>query len=320
MKEEETTVEIRGGVVVAGEALIDLIPASEGALRPVPGGGPFNVARTIARLGAPCQFLGALSTDAFGRRLRAVLASDGVDLGLSASTDLPTTLAVAELDEAGAASYQFYFSGTAAASLGREDVDEAVLARAAAFHVGTLGLVMEPIGSLIEALVMGLGSDVTLMVDPNCRPSATPDRRSYVRRVEALVARADIVKASSDDLRYLFPEMNATEAIGELLRLGARLVIATAGGAPVSVAGGDGLQFTVPVPRIQIADTVGSGDAFGGAFLAWFARGGFRKADLLDRDKVEEGVREAIAAAAITSQRVGADPPTRDELFDARAT
>src|SRR5262245_28693087 len=97
-------------IVVAGEALVDLIATPDGALRAVPGGGPFNVARTIARLGQRCRFLGALSTDGFGRRLRQALAADGVDLSLATSTDLPTTLAVADLDALGAASYQFYLS------------------------------------------------------------------------------------------------------------------------------------------------------------------------------------------------------------------
>lgn len=319
MRAAERTIDVRNSVVVAGEALIDLIPTTEGGLRAVPGGGPFNVARTIARLGQPCLFLGALSTDGFGRRLRAVLSADGVDLGLASSTDLPTTLAIADLDATGAASYQFYFSGTAAASLGPDDVDGAVLENVGAFHVGTLGLVMEPIGSLIETLVAALPSDVVLMVDPNCRPSATPNRESYLRRVRALVARADIVKVSADDLRYLFPERASAEAAAELLGWGARLVLTTAGADPVSAAGADGLRIEIPVPPIQVVDTVGSGDAFGGGLLAWFARRGFRRADLSDRGALEEGIREAIAAAAITSQRTGADPPTAGELAAALA-
>jgi fructokinase len=305
---------VRNEIVVAGEALMDLIATPDGTLRAVPGGGPYNVARTIARLGQPCRFLGALSTDGFGRRLRGALIADGVDLTLAVSTDLPTTLAIAELDAAGAAVYQFYLTATAAASLRADVLEGGALNGVGAFHVGTLGLVMEPIGSLIESLATGLGQDAVLMVDPNCRPSATPDRESYVRRVRVLVSRADIVKLSSDDLHYLFPELDSADAVGELQRWGARLVITTAGAGPVNVAGTNGLRFEVPVPPIRVADTVGSGDAFGGAFLAWFARRGFQRADLSERSALEEGVREAIAAAAITSQRIGADPPTRSEL------
>ncbi len=103
-------------IVVAGEALFDLVLTEDGAVRAHPGGGPFNAARTIGRLGAPVTFLGGISTDAFGRRLAAMLAADGVDHPAELVTDAPTTLAVAELAGDGGASYRFYTDATAAAT------------------------------------------------------------------------------------------------------------------------------------------------------------------------------------------------------------
>ena len=94
-------------IVVAGEALIDLIVASDGRISAIPGGGPYNTARTIARLGGDVAFVGRLSSDRFGRTLRAALTADGVRLDLVSATDDPTTLAVAELDSHGTASYRF---------------------------------------------------------------------------------------------------------------------------------------------------------------------------------------------------------------------
>src|SRR5437016_3262408 len=92
----------RALIVVGGEALIDLILAPDGQLRARAGGGPYNVARTIARLGQRSAFLGVLSDDAFGTRLRQYLTNDGVDLTWALTTTAPSTLAVAELDAFGA--------------------------------------------------------------------------------------------------------------------------------------------------------------------------------------------------------------------------
>src|SRR3712207_256934 len=104
-------------VVVTGEALIDLVLARDGSLAGHPGGGPYNVARTIGRLEQPVAYLGCVSTDGFGARLRRELEDDGVALGTVIGTDAPTTLALAQLDEAGVAQYRFYASGTSAPGL-----------------------------------------------------------------------------------------------------------------------------------------------------------------------------------------------------------
>lgn len=101
-------------IVVAGESLVDLIGGEHGTLRPLPGGGPFNVARGLARLGMDVAFLGAISDDAYGRTLREALRADGVDLRAVVPSALPTTLALAQLDADGAAGYRFYAEGTAA--------------------------------------------------------------------------------------------------------------------------------------------------------------------------------------------------------------
>ena len=105
-------------ITVAGEALIDIVVGASGAMRAVPGGGPFNVARTVARLGGECQFLGTLSEDPFGEQLRASLRRDGVRRGRGPGEHVaPTTVAIAQLDELGVADYRFYIEGTAAAQL-----------------------------------------------------------------------------------------------------------------------------------------------------------------------------------------------------------
>ena len=124
---------------MAGEALIDLVPADDGRLVPHPGGGPFNTARALGRLGCPVAYLGRVSTDRFGAQLAGLLAADGVRLDAHVRTDDPTTLALVDLDARGAAAYRFYTAGTAAAGLTAEAALGALPADAAYLHVGRSG-------------------------------------------------------------------------------------------------------------------------------------------------------------------------------------
>jgi fructokinase len=159
-----------GQVVVTGEALVDLVVAGDRRLDAHPGGGPYNVARTIGRLGQPVSYLGRISTDGFGTRLRRELAEDGVSLDAVISTDAPTTLALVELDDAGVARYRFYVEGTSAVGLTLPEATAALPGHVGALYVGTLGLVLEPMATTLEALVERVGDATLVALDPNCRP------------------------------------------------------------------------------------------------------------------------------------------------------
>lgn len=300
-------------IVVAGEALVDLLVHPDGRLAAVPGGGPFNTARTIARLGVEAAYLGVLSTDRFGGVLREAMAADGVDLSLAGTSDAPTTLAIAELDADGVASYRFHTAETAAPELRADGVRAALARRPQALHVGTLGLVLEPMASALAAGVATAGEDTLVMVDPNCRPAVIRDRAAYLERLRGVLAHADVVKVSGDDLAYLAPGSPPGEAARAILNAGASVVLVTDGAAAVSVLTRDG-AFDVPVPSGPVVDTVGAGDAFGGAFLARWIERGWGRAELADAVALHEAVTIAIEVASLTCQRPGADPPRRDEL------
>lgn len=300
-------------IIVAGEALIDLIVHPDGRLGAVPGGGPYNTARTIGRLGGQVAFLGRLSTDRFGALLRSGLEADGVDLGPSVSCEAPTTLAVAELDDHGTAEYRFYLAETSAPGLELDDVRRALQAGPEAVHLGTLGLVAEPIGSALAAGLRDLDPAAVVMVDPNCRPGAIPDRNVYLDRLRGILASADVVKVSGDDLGYLEPDVPPESGVRSLLALGPTLVLLTDGARTVRVVA-DGFAFDVPVPTVPVVDTVGSGDAFGGAFLAWLMESGGGRAGLENMEVVREAVVRAVEVASLTCQRPGADPPRRAEV------
>lgn len=300
-------------IVVAGEALIDRVVSADDRVQEASGGGPFNVVRTIARLGGTAAFLGRLSTDERGRGLRAALADDGVDLSWADPTDDPTTLATATIDAAGDATYAFDLAGTSSADLSPMTARAALDAGPAAVHIGTLALVMEPVGSALETAIATLTDDTLFVLDPNCRPTAVADRAAYLARIRALTRRADIVKVSADDLAYLAPGESADGAARDLLSRGARVVLLTDGGGTVRILSAD-FESVVPVPPTRVVDTIGAGDSFGGGFVArWIGRGRGRT-DLRDRSALEDATRYGILVAGITCGRAGADPPTAADL------
>jgi fructokinase len=300
-------------IVVAGESLIDLIVGADGRVEAIPGGGPDHVARTLGRLGRPVAFLGRLSTDRFGTILRAGLATDGVDLDLAPATDAPTLLAVAELDAAGAATYHFYVDGTAAPGLSAADVRDGLPAAATALHVGTLGLVFEPMAASIEGLVAAAREDVLVMVDPNCRPTAIRDPAAYRARLGRILGRVDVVKASVDDLAWLDPALEPLDAARRLLDRGPAAVLMTDGARPVRLVTARGTTELV-VPDVRVVDTVGAGDAFGAGFLAAWTGAGLGRGNLADDAALAEATRFAIEVGTRTTTRAGAEPPTLAEL------
>jgi len=300
-------------IVVAGESLVDLLVRPDGSVEATPGGGPYNTARALGRLGIPVAFVGRLSNDRFGRILRERLAADGVDLRSIRSTDDPTLLAVAELDEHGSASYRFHTASTAAPGFVPADLPGGLPPETTAFHVGTLGLVLEPIATTIEGLVESAGPDVLVVMDLNCRPAAIRDVAAYRARLDRLFARVDLVKASTDDLAWLAPDLETAATARSIVRLGPRVVLVTDGAGPVRVVTGAGLEI-VPVPATEVVDSVGAGDAFGAGFLAAWFEGGRGPRELADTAAVVDATRFAVRVGAMTAMRAGADPPTRAEL------
>ena len=191
---------------MAGEALVDLIVRPDGEIVSVAGGSPYNSVRAIARLGVPASWVGGLSSDRFGRMLEDGLAGDGVGRELVQRTDLPTTLALAELGADGSASYRFYTEATSAPAVLPGPLPGGIPASARAFLTGSLGLVLEPMGSTLETIASAVPTDRIVMLDPNARPSITRDPVVWRARMARLMDRADIVKASTEDLEYLRPD------------------------------------------------------------------------------------------------------------------
>ena len=302
-------------VGVIGENLVDLIVTNEKPPALVAGGGPFNVARTVARLGARSLALMGISEDIFGRRIRAKLIADGVILGYPEALVYPTTVAIAEVEE-GVASYHFHLHETAAFQVDFESLNLAVERYAdnlGALYIGTLALFVEPMASAGEELILNCADDLIVLIDPNCRPAAVRDRSDYVDRVTRIFARSDLVKVSTEDLHYLYGDEPHEVSVEKMQRAGARIVFVTNGGSPLELYHPSGRE-SFDVPKVEVVDTVGAGDSFVGGFLAYWLSNGYSKDDLGDFGLVKEAVIAAMEVSSMTCEREGAEPPLRTDL------
>jgi fructokinase len=184
-------------------------------------------------------------------------------------------------------------------------------------HVGTLGLVLEPMASALEAVVERLAPDALVAVDPNVRPWAISDPDAYRARLGRVLAQSHLAKVSEEDLAWLEPDTDPVDAARSLVRGGPKVALVTRGGAGAVAVTSAGDEVAIPAPAVEVVDTIGAGDAFGGAFLAWWRSRGLSRGDLHDPRLLADGTRFAVRVAAITCSRAGASPPRLDELREA---
>jgi fructokinase len=316
---DDRTVDDR--IVVIGEALIDLIQQTTGDYKAKPGGAPANASIALARLGAHVSFAGRMSTDGFGEQLHAWLSVEDIDLSLVERTADPTTLAVAVLDDNGKATYSFYVKGTADWGWTLGAFVHLELSPPAALVIGSVATAIDPGATVIENLAGHLHSteSSTVVIDLNIRPGLGFERDAERLRVSRQILLAHIVKASDDDLAWLFPERTPDETAAAWAKQG-HFVIVTRGadGATLFTPAGD--TVSVSAPAITLVDTVGAGDSFLGATLYGLQHRGAigRNAGSLlaavSLDDWREILTLAARVGAITCSRAGCNPPTLLEL------
>ena len=300
-------------IVVCGEALIDMIQVGDGTQRAAPGGGPFNTARALARLGVPTAFLGRLSNDVFGRELADLLVADGASLEYASFGSESTTVALADVDDEGLAGYRFLVQGTSAPNLLPEMLPSRLDAAVNAIHVGTLGLVLEPMASTLTDLVDVEKDGRVIMLDPNIRLGLAPDDE-YRDRLAHVISESSIVKASDSDLAWLYPGLDHEQAADRILEDGVCLVVVTLG-ARGAFGAHRGFRLHVDAVPVEVVDTIGAGDAFGAALLAWLHDHQAMRPDLtLEEGELKSALDFACLAAALTCARAGAEPPWKWEM------
>ncbi|AEJ60705.1 PfkB domain protein [Spirochaeta thermophila DSM 6578] len=309
-------------ILTLGETLIDMI-VSHGdhlSLKPIPGGSPFNTAIALSRLDVPVGFMGNVSRDPLGNLILEQLISNGVDTRYLHLVENPSTLALVHPDEAGEAQYGFYIDGTAAASFSPADIPPQLPECVRALVFGSIALVMEPLGSTLEEFLHRERTGRLLSFDPNVRPALMNSFPDYFSRYERILSLSTIVKLSQEDLHYLYPSQKEEEVIHGILSQGPRLIIVTRGekGASAFKRTASGIdRVDVPSVPTPIVDTVGAGDTFHGAFLAWLAHHDVlteEKVGMLSEGDIFEALLFASRAASLVCTRAGADPPTLVEL------
>ncbi|WP_089100939.1 carbohydrate kinase family protein [Streptomyces hyaluromycini] len=301
-------------IVVAGEALIDLVPQGTGALaalQPALGGGPYNTAVALGRLGSPTAFCSRASHDAFGEALLDGLRRAGVDVSLVERGPEPTTLAAATIDQRGSASYSFYVEGTAD-RLFTAPAGLPATTRAVSF--GTLSLVLEPGASAYEELMRdAAGQGLFTALDPNIRAGLITDPDAYRARFKNWLPSVTLLKLSEEDALWLGGTPH------EWLSAGPSAVVITHGGDGLSAFTRDGTVYAVPGEEVAVVDTIGAGDTVNAALLHGLAAQDALSAEALlelGADGWTRLLRFAARAAAITCSRAGAEPPYASELGD----
>jgi fructokinase len=294
-------------VLVVGESLVDIVQRADGTSVEYAGGSAANVAVALARLGRAVQFVTAYADDERGGVLARHLNQSAVGIVGDPHSVERTATALATLAADGSASYTFDIDW-------RLNPVPEVSPRVV--HTCSLGAVLAPGAADVRRLLERLRPTATISYDVNARPAVTGSGPEVVHAVEDVVAIADLVKASDEDLEVIYPDHTVEQSVARLLGLGPSAVVVTRGRDGATWFHTEG-RVDAPAADVEVADTIGAGDTFGAAMLDALAEldafGG--SLAVLDASDIETVLRRAARAAAVTVSRPGADPPYRHELL-----
>jgi fructokinase len=293
---------------VCGEVLIDVLPTS-----PVVGGGPANTAKSLARLGHAVDFVGGISTDAYGQMARKELERDGVGLGLALESNKPTCTATVQLDSAGVATYKFVIDETATFEFSPAWLPDPERLKPSVLHIGTLATVVEPGASILFDWAVKCAEFAPIVFDPNVRPSFLGDREKYCQAVEKWVGISSVVKLSDEDIAWLYPDQSLDEVAHRWLEGETSLVVVTRGAKGI-IGYTQGASEEVEGVRVDVVDTVGAGDTVGAILVEGVVQ--HSVAGLVGHT-LNTVLHRAAVAAGITVSRAGAQPPRMHELVEA---
>jgi len=286
-----------------------LIP--EGADRkPVVGGGPANTAKALAKLGIDTQFIEGISSDVYGQMAKHELKTAGVKLDYVKNSDKPTCLAVVSLSESGSATYEFVIKNTATFDFDIEWLPNPQANRPSLLHIGTLAAVIEPGASVLFEWAQVVAKVAPLVFDPNVRPAVIGDREQYVAQVERWVSISSAIKVSDEDIKWLYPSLDVEQVVNDWLIKGPSLIVVTYGEKGLT-GYQKGEKVIVDAVKVKVVDTVGAGDTVGAILVKAIVKDGL---DSLTGSRLKSMLKRAAKAAAITVSRVGANPPTSEEL------
>ena len=312
-------------LVCLGEILIDFLPIEQDGdvqgFTMHPGGGPLNVAVGLARRGPPTAFVGKISTDYFGRRLRRAVRAEGIDDRWLFDTAAPSTLAFVAVEN-GEPAFTFYGDGTADTRLTRNELPSDLFAQATLLHFGGISLLRGSTPDAALAAAERLQGRVLISLDPNIRPHLVRDGMAYTATLSRAVATCDLLKLSAADVAWLAPNVDPLAFAEGQLAVGPALVLLTRGADGVTAfrQRRDVIErIDVPSFPVTVADTVGAGDSFSAGLLAALAAEGVFSRPALEAlasEPLRAAIRQGAATAALSCARPGANPPRSAELAD----
>ncbi|EJN20334.1 sugar kinase, ribokinase [Pseudomonas sp. GM79] len=309
--------------LVCGEALFDFfsendvnVQASKVNYKAIAGGSPFNVAVGLRRLGIDVALFAGLSSDYLGRRLQQVLQEEGVRPDYLQDFDAPTTLAMVAVGADGSPHYSFRGEGCADRQLLPGHLPE-LGAEVRGLHIGSFSLVVQPIADTLLALVRRESGKRLISLDPNVRLNPQPNIELWRERINTLVEHADLIKVSDEDLNLLYPERDPQSVIHGWLEHRCQLVFLTRGGQGATVFSRRHGSWSAPACAVVMADTVGAGDTFQAALIAWLTEQQLDSVEGLQRlshEQIDAMLTFAVSAAALTCGKTGPDLPYRHQL------
>ena len=296
-------------VWVAGEVLIDLIPNAD-QYQAVVGGGPANTAIALAKLGVKTCFIDGISSDEYGQMAKDELHSANVLLDYVQYSNKPTCTAKVTLSKSGGATYEFEIEATATFDFSTQWLPDPQRLKPSLLHIGTLATVIEPGASVLFDWAQRVAQVAPIVFDPNIRPAVLRNRDEYVKKVEKWAAISSAIKVSDEDLHWLYPGEAINEIANNWLEVGVELVVVTLSDKGI-IAYRKNEHESVDAIKVVVADTVGAGDTVGAVLVDAIVKNGLEK---LTGEVLKSMLSRATKAAAITVSRIGANPPSKEEI------
>jgi fructokinase len=307
-------------VLVIGEALVDVVHGTNGEIKNIPGGSPANTAVALARLGTKTYMKARTSHDQFGEEIRSYLTSQNVNLDYSLVVDNPSSVINAVIQKDGSAKYEANLKGAADYGWTFEELNQVIDPDIQIVQLGSLTSYVEPGATNVEKWFSQLrqSNNYLLTFDPNVRHPLDGENEVDVRkRAKKLASLSHVVKASDEDLNWIFSNNNPQDSAIKIIESGASLVIVTLGKKGAFAVNKKHEIVEVTANEIEVIDTIGAGDTFAAALITQLLENSWINKNALENlgsDDLTEILTHCSAASAITCSRQGANPPLRHEV------
>jgi len=307
-------------VLDIGEALVDVVHGLNGDIKNIPGGSPANTAVALARLGTKTYMKARTSSDQFGTEIRNYLTNQNVNLDYSLVVDSPSSVIDAVIQKDGSAKYEANLNGAADYGWTFAELNQEIDPDIQIIQLGSLTSYVEPGATNVEKWFAQLRqSDKYLLTfDPNIRHPLDGQNEKDVRsRAKKLASLSHVVKASDEDLNWIFSNDNPKDSAINIIKSGASLVFVTLGKKGAFVVNKKLEIIEVPAKEIEVIDTIGAGDTFAAALITQLLENSWINENELEKLKTTDLtaiLTNCALAATITCSRQGANPPHRHEV------